>query len=94
MHYPHSPHRTDYFTCYRHGDWKVIYHYFPSAVSRRFAFPTLQPGRRSFRTKNLVASHPAELRRMMQELIAGLEKQNAVYPVGQDGKTPVKPTLP
>ena len=33
MHYPHSPHRSDYFTCYRQGDWKVIYHYFPSEAS-------------------------------------------------------------
>jgi arylsulfatase A-like enzyme len=30
MHYPHAPHRSDYFTCYRQGNWKVIYHYFPS----------------------------------------------------------------
>ena len=33
MHYPHSPHRSDYFTCIADGDWKVIYHYFPSEVS-------------------------------------------------------------
>src|SRR5204863_5081211 len=33
MHYPHSPHRTDYFTVYRDGPWKVIYHYFPTSVS-------------------------------------------------------------
>jgi hypothetical protein len=33
MHYPHSPHRTEYFTVWRDGDWKVIYHYFPTAVS-------------------------------------------------------------
>ena len=33
MHYPHSPHRSDYFTCYRHGDWKVIYHYIPPEAS-------------------------------------------------------------
>jgi len=29
MHYPHAPHRSDYFTTYRDGDWKVIYHYYP-----------------------------------------------------------------
>jgi arylsulfatase A-like enzyme len=33
MHYPHSPHRTDYFTTFRDGEWKVIYHYFPTEVS-------------------------------------------------------------
>lgn len=28
MHYPHAPHRSDYFTSYRAGDWKVIYECF------------------------------------------------------------------
>jgi hypothetical protein len=31
---------------------------------------------------------------MMQELITGLEKHNAQYPVEKDGKTPRKPKLP
>jgi len=30
----------------------------------------------------------------MQGLIAGLETQKAVYPVAQDGQTPVKPQMP
>jgi hypothetical protein len=30
----------------------------------------------------------------MQGLIAGLEAQKAVYPVGPDGTTPVKPEMP
>ncbi len=33
MHYPHSPHRTNYFTSYRENDWKVVYHYFPEDAS-------------------------------------------------------------
>jgi arylsulfatase A-like enzyme len=94
MHYPHSPHRTDYFTCYRHGDWKVIYHYFPSAVSEGSHFQLFNLAEDPFEQKNLATSHPVELRRLMQELIAGLEKQSAVYPVGEDKTTPVKPTLP
>ncbi len=59
MHYPHSPHRSDYFTCYRSGDWKVIYHYFPSEASENSYYqlynlattpssrPTLPPEARS-----------------------------------------------
>jgi hypothetical protein len=31
---------------------------------------------------------------MMQGLIAGLERCNAVYPVAKDGSGPVKPQLP
>ncbi|MGC8988881.1 MAG: sulfatase-like hydrolase/transferase, partial [Verrucomicrobiia bacterium] len=34
MHYPHSPHRSDYWTSYRNGEWKVIYHYIPSESTR------------------------------------------------------------
>ncbi len=33
MHYPHGPHRSNYFTTYRDQAWKVIYHYFPSQAS-------------------------------------------------------------
>jgi arylsulfatase A-like enzyme len=94
MHYPHSPHRTDYFTCYRHGDWKVIYHYLPSAASEGSHFQLFNLAEDPFEQKNLVESHPRELRQLMQELITGLEKQNAVYPVGKDGTTPLKPKLP
>jgi len=42
----------------------------------------------------LATSEPAELRRMMQELIAGLEKQGAVYPVDPKSREPLKPKLP
>ena len=33
MHYPHAPHRSEYWTSYRDGPWKVIYHYIPSELS-------------------------------------------------------------
>ena len=29
MHYPHGVHRSNYFTTWRDGDWKVIYHTLP-----------------------------------------------------------------
>ena len=94
MHYPHSPHRTDYFTTYRNGDWKVIYHYFPSDVSENSHYQLFNLAKDPFEQKNLAASEPAELRRLMQGLIAGLEKQGAVYPVDKAGGTPLKPVLP
>ena len=94
MHYPHAPHRTDYFTTYRNGGWKVIYHYFPSDVSEGSHYQLFHLTEDPFEQKNLANGRPDELRRMMQGLIAGLERQEAVYPVGEDGKTPVKPKLP
>lgn len=94
MHYPHSPHRTTYFTTYRDGDWKVIYHYFPSEVSEGSHYQLFNLAEDPFEQKNLAATRPAELKRLMQGLIAGLESQKAVYPVDSDGTTPLKPELP
>jgi len=94
MHYPHSPHRTDHFTVYREGPWKVIYHYFPTSVSEGSHYQLFNLADDPFEQQNLASSHPAELRRMMTQLVAGLERQGAVYPVAQDGSGPVKPELP
>jgi arylsulfatase A-like enzyme len=94
MHYPHSPHRSDYFTTFRDGDWKVIYHYFPSEVSEGSHYQLFNLKADPSELKNLATTEPAELKRMMQGLIAGLEKQNAVYPVDKETKSPLKPVLP
>ncbi|MBE7494674.1 MAG: sulfatase-like hydrolase/transferase [Verrucomicrobiaceae bacterium] len=94
MHYPHSPHRTDYFTTFRDGEWKVIYHYFPTEVSGGSHYQLYNLKDDPFEQNDLAKSHPAELKKMMQGLIAGLEAQNAVYPVEKGTQTPVRPKLP
>lgn len=94
MHYPHAPHRTDYFSVYRDGPWKVIYHYFPSSVSEGSHYQLFNLVDDPFEQSNLAASKPDELRRLMQGLIAGLERCDAVYPVAADGSGPLKPQLP
>lgn len=95
MHYPHSPHRSVYFTCYRDGDWKVIYHYFPSEASENSHYQLYNLAQDPFESNNLAISRPDQLRRMMRGLIASLEKHNALYPVDkEDGTTALKPKLP
>ncbi len=94
MHYPHAPHRTDYFTCYREGPWKVIYHYFPTEVSGSSHYQLFNLAADPFEQQDLAASQPKQLHRMMQGLIAALEQHDAVYPVEDDGVTPRKPRLP
>jgi arylsulfatase A-like enzyme len=94
MHYPHSPHRSDYFTCYRQGNWKVIYHYIPSAASEGSHYQLYNLGDDPFESKNLAAAKPDQLRMLMHGLIASLEAHNALYPVEKDGTTPLKPKLP
>ena len=94
MHYPHAPHRTDYFTTYRSGDWKVIYHYFPSPVSGGSHYQLFNLKTDPFEQKDLAAAEPAQLRRLMQGMIAALEAQSAVYPVDKETKAPLKPKRP
>ena len=94
MHYPHSPHRTDYFTSYRNGNWKVIYHYFPSEVSENSHYQLFDLASDPFEQTNLAATNPVELKRMMHELITKMEMQKAQYSVEKDTKAPVKPKLP
>lgn len=94
MHYPHAPHRSNYFTTYRQADWKVIYHYFPSQSSENSHYQLFNLSRDPFEQQNLAAAEPTELRRMMGSLMAAMERQNAFYPVDKDGTTPLKPQLP
>ena len=94
MHYPHAPHRTDYFTTYRSGDWKVIYHYFPTEVSEGSHYQLFNLKADPFEQKNLAPTEPAQLTRLMQGLITGLEKQVAFYPVDKETRAALKPKVP
>ena len=94
LHYPHSTGRTHFCTSYREGDWKVIYHYFPSIVSDGGHYQLFNLRDDLSEQHNLATREPERLRRMMQALITALESQGAQYPVGEDGKTPEKPKLP
>ncbi|WP_437206846.1 sulfatase [Planctomicrobium sp. SH664] len=93
MHFPHH-HRSTHFTSYRDGKWKVIYHYFPSELSEGGHYQLYDLEADPWEEKNLAASHPAELRRMMQALIAALEEAGAQYPVDADSGQAIKPQLP
>lgn len=93
MHYPHGPHRTNYWTSLRDGQWKVIYHYFPTAVSDGSHYQLFDLGSDPFEQKDLSKSKPDELARMMGLLVRSLEDHQAVYPVDDD-KQPVRPVVP
>ena len=95
MHYPHSPHRSDYFTCYRDGDWKVIYHYRPSKASDDSHYQLYNLASDPFEQNNLAESNPKQLKKMMQKLVASLDTHDALMPVTtQDGTEALKPQLP
>lgn len=95
MNYPHAPHRSDYFTVYRDGDWKVIYHYFPSKQSEGSHYQLYNLAKDPFEQHNLAESNPQKLKQMMQSLIDSLQSHQAQYPVEAAGSSkPVKPKLP
>lgn len=101
MHYPHGPHRSNYFTVWRDEDWKVIYHYLPEVPTHGNFIQSGGARYQLFNLKDdpieqndLAASQPGELRRMMQGLIAQADAHHARYPVAKDGATRLKPEMP
>jgi arylsulfatase A-like enzyme len=93
MHYPHA-HRSEYFTSWRDGEWKVVYHYVPSEQSEGSRYQLYHLKDDPFEQKNLADADPEELGRMMRGLVAALEKHQALYPVDKDGTTVMKPQVP
>ncbi|WP_425613846.1 sulfatase [Anatilimnocola sp. NA78] len=94
MHFPHSPHRSEYYTVYRQGDWKVIYHYPPSKKFGKLKYELFNLKQDPFESTNLAEQEPAQLRRLMQGMIEKLAAQKAVFPVAEDGRTELRPELP
>ncbi len=94
MHYPHSPHRSEYFTSYREGDWKVIYHYFPSPVSGGSHYQLFHLASDPFEQTDLASERPEELHRMMDQMIVSLAAHDAVFPIKPGSAGPLRPTLP
>ncbi len=100
MHYPHGRHRSNYFTCWRDGDWKVVYHSLPEKLTTgdyiQFDgghFELFNLADDPFESTNLAQSNPQELRRMMNGLIAALQEHDAVYPIDDAGNR-LRPQLP
>lgn len=95
MHYPHAPHRSHYFTCFRDGDWKVIYHYLPSPASEGSHYQLYNLADDPYESTNLAGSRPEQLQRMMRLLKSQLKSHEAVYPVAaKDSDQPLEPKLP
>lgn len=82
MHYPHSPHRSDYFTVWRNGDWKLIYHYLPKDGNHSQLFNLKSD---PYEQSDLASSNPTEAARMTSELIAQLKLHEAVLPQDSSG---------
>ena len=74
MHFPHQ-HRSSYFTSYRKGDWKIIYHYFKKDKYELYHLKT-DPYEKS----NLAKYNPEQVGKLMAEMKSQLTAENAQYP--------------
>jgi len=94
IHYPHAPHRCDYFSTWRDGGWKVIYHYFPGKSSGGSHYQLFNLNDDPFEQHDLASKKPAELRQLMTGMVAALQDQNATYPVDKPGGKALIPVIP
>lgn len=84
MHFPHD-HRSNYFTSYRNGDWKLVYHYYPKANKQKSHYELFNLKDDFAETNNLAQSNPEKLNAMMRAMVAQLEFEGALYPVDSEG---------
>jgi arylsulfatase A-like enzyme len=85
MHYPHAPHRSDYFTTLRNGRWKLIYHYFPTAVSRGSHYELFDLANDPYEQQDKSLSEKSVLREMVQLMKSELKRQDALPPQSAQG---------
>lgn len=91
MHFPHS-HRSSYYTVYRLGDWKLIYHYTKPEAERYELFHLAEDPAEA---ENLAKAQPADLTRMVAAMSKALEEAGAQYPVAKDNPDKeLKPIVP
>lgn len=88
MHFPHA-HRSSYYTVYRSGDWKLIYHYDP-ANSGKAKHELFNLKNDPFENKNLATANPEKLKQMIERMSQQLEAEKALYPIDKNGKD-IKP---
>ncbi len=90
MHFPH-PHRSSYFTVYRKGDWKLIYHYTKPAGKRCELFNLAEDRSEQ---RDLAQEMPEVRKRMIASMIQALDDAGAQYPVeSKDSAAPLKPVV-
>ncbi|MDA8875883.1 sulfatase-like hydrolase/transferase [Akkermansiaceae bacterium] len=88
-HFPHE-HRSNYYTGFRNGDWKLIYHYPVGKQRLRYELFNLRAD--PFEKENLSTKNPTELKRLFAEMMTHLKAQGALFPVA-DGRE-VLPVAP
>lgn len=92
MHFPHS-HRSSYFTVYKKGDWKIIYHYHHKKKDPWSPIELYNLAEDRDESNNLATKHPEKLKVMFDAMQLSLKQTQAQYPLNLDKSGPLKPSL-
>lgn len=84
MHFPHD-HRSKYFTSYRNGDWKLVYHYFPELNPANTQFELFNLSTDPYERNNLALTMPKKLKQIFDLMCKQLENEGALYPMDKNG---------
>ncbi|GAB5559834.1 MAG: sulfatase [Synoicihabitans sp.] len=92
-HFPHE-HRNSYFTSYRAGNWKLIYHYLPESGEDADRYELYNLRKDPSESENQAKAEPERLARMTRVMTRQLDAMNAQFPV-VDGveQRPIKPSF-
>ncbi len=99
LHYPHAPHRSNYFTTWRDGHWKVIYHALPNvpthdgSLQHTGHYQLFHLANDPYEANDLASAEPERLRVMMEGLLAALEQYDSLHPISDSGQL-LLPLLP
>ncbi len=93
MNYPHAPHRSNYFTTWRNGDWKLIFHALPYIPAMgnvlqsdgvRYQLFNLKED--PFEQTDRAGTEPEIVKRMAKEMLAEMKRMGAQVPHDAKGK--------
>jgi arylsulfatase A-like enzyme len=93
MHYPHGPHRSNYFTVYRDRDWKLIFHALPEQKTsgghiqyQNGHFELFNLSEDPFEQNDLSKSEPERVKQLANAMESELKRHDALPPVDHSGR--------
>jgi arylsulfatase A-like enzyme len=84
MHFPHD-HRSKYFTSYREGSWKLVYHYFPALNPANTRYELFNLENDPYEQVNLAKENQSKVKQLLFAMQKRLEKEGALYPEDKNG---------
>ncbi|MGZ0654892.1 sulfatase [Coraliomargarita sp. W4R53] len=91
-HFPH-PRTDNYYTSYRSGDWKIIYHYFPAMNKRVSSCSLYNLADDPAESNDVAKQNPEKVSVLLQAMVKDLHAKGALFPVDDQAQV-VVPKFP